>query len=142
VIAAAVAAVFLVAGCAGGGDGGGSSAKSTAAKAEANTAATECFAGVIKALTQVFGKVKGDTPAGTASEEQEAFAEFSVKAQGTPTWDIYEEYHEMGVRELAQGQRATTVDALTAYALREKGVRAGVLGGELTCRRHLCVGER
>ncbi|MGW2964934.1 hypothetical protein ACWDGI_41715 [Streptomyces sp. NPDC001220] len=114
-IAAAVAAVFLVAGCAGGGDGGGSSAKSTAAKAEANPEATECFVGVIKALRLVFGKVKGDTPAGTASEE-EAFAEFGVKAQGTPTWDIHEEYQKMGVRELAQGQRATTVDALAAYA--------------------------
>lgn len=112
---AAVAVVLLaVAGCSGGGGSAGS-AKPSASKEAYSPEAEECFTGVIKALTQVFGKVKGD-PAGKSLDEEEAFAQFGVKAQGTPTWDIYNEYMQMGVRELAQGRRATTVDALAAYA--------------------------
>lgn len=114
--AAAAAAVVLlaVAGCGGGGDSNTSS-KPIASKEASSPEAKDCFVGVIKALTQVFGKVKGD-PAGPPLDEERAFAEFGVKASGTPTWDIYEEYSQLGVRELAQGRRATTADALAAYA--------------------------
>jgi hypothetical protein len=110
---AAVAVVLLaVAGCGGGGDSA-ASAKSSTSKGADNPEVKECFADVIKAVNLTLETAKG-APAG--SDEEAAFAEFGVKAQGTPTWDIYKTYSDMGVRDLAQGAYATATDAVAAYA--------------------------
>lgn len=112
---AVVAVVLLaVAGC-GGGEGGKASSKPSASKDAYSAEAKDCFVEVTKALTLSLGKVKGD-PSGDALDDEAAFADFGMKAEGTPTWDIYKEYVQLGARELAQGDRATTTDALAAYA--------------------------
>jgi hypothetical protein len=108
----AVVVLFAVAGCSGGGSVGGS-AKSSASKAEDNPQAKECFVQVVKALNLMFGKVEGKT---SGSKEEAEFAEFGSKASGTPTWDIYNQYMNMGVRDLAQGRKASSADAVAAYA--------------------------
>lgn len=111
-MAAAVAVVLLaVAGCSGGGDIGGS-AKPSASKAY-SPEAEDCFVEVIKALNLVYGKTEGKD---SGSAEEAEFAEFGVKASGTPTWDIYNTYMQMGVRDLAQGRQPSAVDAVAAYA--------------------------
>jgi hypothetical protein len=112
-LGAAVAVVLLsVAGCSGGGDSAGS-AKSSASKAVDNPEAKECFVEVIKALNLVYGKTEGKD---SGSKEEAEFAAFGAKASGTPTWDIYNEYMQMGVKDLAQGRRASSADALAAYS--------------------------
>jgi hypothetical protein len=109
---AAVAVVLLaVAGCSGGGGSAGS-AKSDASE-QISPEAQECFTEVVKTLTLVYGKVKGEH---SGSAEEKEFAEFGVNAQGTPTWDIYNTYMELGVRDLAQGRQPTVVDAVSAYS--------------------------
>ncbi|MFE9525150.1 hypothetical protein [Streptomyces sp. NPDC006631] len=113
---AVVAVVLLaVAGCSGPGHADGEGGGEHASKGAYSTEAKDCFVEVIKALTLSLGKVKGD-PSGGALDDEAAFADFGMKAQGTPTWDIYKEHVQLGARELAQGDRATTTDALAAYA--------------------------
>jgi hypothetical protein len=111
----AVAAVvlFAVAGCSGGDDSKGSTGAKPKASKEYSQEAEDCFVGVIKALNLVLGKAEGKD---SGSDEEAEFAEFGVNASGTPTWDIYNTYMQMGVRDIAQGRQPTAVDAIATYA--------------------------
>jgi hypothetical protein len=109
---AAVAVVLLaVAGCSGGGDDN-ASAKPSASKGYSKKAET-CFVEVIKQVDMLLSVAQG-APSGVENEQK--FGAFGVKAQGTPTWDIYKTYSDMAVRDLAQGAYATATDAVAAYA--------------------------
>jgi hypothetical protein len=111
-VLAAVVVLFAVAGC-GGAGGSKGSAKPSASKSGYTKAAETCFVEVIKAVNLTLKTAEG-APAGT--DENEAFGAFGVKAQGTPTWDIYKTYADMGARDLAKGSYATATDAVAAYA--------------------------
>jgi hypothetical protein len=111
-VLAAVVVLFAVAGCGGGSEGSKADAKPSASSTYSK-GATTCFSEVIKALDLTLNTAEGK-PSGVETEEQ--FAAFGVKAQGTPMWDIYKEYADMGARDLAQGVHATAVDAEAAYA--------------------------
>jgi hypothetical protein len=110
VCAAAVVVLFAVAGCSGGGDSAG--AKPSASKQYSKEAET-CFVEVIKTLNLTLKTAKG-APAGV--DESTEFGAFGAKAAGTPTWDIYKTYSDMGIRDLTKGAYATAVDAVAAYA--------------------------
>jgi hypothetical protein len=111
VCAAAVVVLFAVAGCQGGNDSK-DSAKPSASK-QYSQEAEDCFVGVIKALNLTLSAAKG-APSG--ADEEAEFAAFGVKAQGTPTWDIYKTYSDMGIQDLAKGVHGTAVDAVAACA--------------------------
>jgi ABC-type glycerol-3-phosphate transport system substrate-binding protein len=109
-VLAAVVVLFAVAGCGGGSEG---SAKPSASKQGDSEESKTCFVEVIKAVDLTLRVAQGE-PSGSENESQ--FAEFGVKAQGTPMWDIYKTYSDMGARDLAQGSYATSTDAVAAYA--------------------------
>ncbi|MFJ4895018.1 hypothetical protein ACIP5U_34265 [Streptomyces sp. NPDC088788] len=106
-------ALLAVAGCSGPGHADGEGGGEHASKGAYSAEAKDCFVQVIKAVNLTLETAEGAPTGGDAEAE---FADFGVKAQGTPTWDIYKEYSDMGARELAQGKRATATDALAAYA--------------------------
>jgi hypothetical protein len=111
-VLAAVVVLFAVAGC-GGAGGSKGSAKPSASKSGYTKAVETCFVQVIKAVDLTLSTAQG-APSGVETEEE--FADFGVKAQGTPTWDIYKTYADMGARDLAKGSYATATDAVAAYA--------------------------
>lgn len=111
---AVVAVVLLtIASCSGPGHADGEGGGEHAAKGAYSAEAKDCFVQVVKAVNLTLETAEG-APAG--DDEEADFADFGVKARGTPKWDIYKDYSDLGVRELAQGKRATVTDALAAYA--------------------------
>ncbi|MEW2259932.1 hypothetical protein [Streptomyces sp. NPDC047869] len=111
VILSAAVLALAVTGC-GGGDDAKTSAKPSASKAYSDDA-KECFTGVIKAVDKMLEASQGNSSDIMSNEE---FGAFGKKAQGTPTWDIYVEYRDMGIKDLTNGVHATATDAVAAYA--------------------------
>jgi hypothetical protein len=114
VILSAAVLALAVTGCGGGKESGADakpSAKASASPTLSADAAT-CFSEVIKAVDKSLEESQGSTTEIMGDEEWAAFE----KSEGTPMWDIYTEYRDMGVEDLASGAHATPTDALAAYA--------------------------
>lgn len=104
---------LAVTGCSGGDDSKASdSPKPSASKGYSKEAAT-CFSGVIKAVDKALEDSQG-TPTDVMTDAD--FADFEESARGKPVGDIYKEYRDMGLKDLADGTHATPTDALAAYA--------------------------
>ncbi|MFJ9966404.1 hypothetical protein [Streptomyces avermitilis] len=109
ILSAAVLAL-AVTGC-GGGDDSKADAKPSASSTYSKNAAT-CFGEVIKAVDKALVESQGETADIMGDEEWAAFEQ----AEGTPLWDIYVEYRDMGIKDLTNGVHATATDAVAAYA--------------------------
>jgi hypothetical protein len=113
VFLAVVVLAFAAVGCGGGDDSKASdSPKPSASKGYSKEAET-CFSGVIKAVDKALEDSQG-TPTDIMTDED--FAAFEESARGKPVGDIYKEYRDMGLKDLANGTHATPTDALAAYA--------------------------